>query len=414
MLIHLILVLIGMLALSAFFSASETALAFTRQAKPPHPTRGGGRIGGLLDRLQEDPDRFFTTIRIGNHLANVAASCLATLIAFQTVPSHVVAATTGIMTVVILVFGEIIPKSVAPRSHLRIARTVIVPIYWLSKLVYPLVLFLNFIPRMTDRIQGPPRVTEAELLTMVEAVEEDGQIKEAEKELIHNIFEFDDTSVSEIMTPRADMFVVDINAKLDLAEIFRSGFTRIPIIDGDMDHIIGILNIKDLLLQSSGGLPSLDLRQIMREPYFVPEHKKLDKLLQGFKRRKQHLAIVVDEHGGVSGLITLEDALEEIVGEISDETDIIESTISSVAPGEWRVMGKAEIGEVNEQLQMNIPDTGEYDTFSGYVMNRTGRIPREEEEIPLGEFTAIVKTRKGNRIIEYKVCKRLPAQPLNA
>lgn len=414
MLIHLILILLGMLALSAFFSASETAFASIRQARPPHAAKAGGRIGGLLERLQEDPDRLFTTIRIGNHLANVAASCLATLIAFQTVPSHAVAATTGIMTVVILVFGEIIPKSAAPRSHLQIARAAIVPIYWFSKLVYPLVLFLNFIPRMADRIHGPPRVTEAELLTMVKAVEGDGQIKEEEKELIHNIFEFDDTSASEIMTPRADMFVVDINAQPDLTEIFKSGFTRIPVIDGDMDRIIGILNIKDLLLQSSGGLQPFDLRQIMREPYFVPEHKKLDRLLQGFKRRKQHLAIVVDEHGGVSGLITLEDALEEIVGEIIDETDIIESTISAVAPGEWRVMGKAEIGEVNDQLQMNIPDTGEYDTFSGYVMNQTGRIPREEEEIALGEFTAVVKTRKGNRIIEYRVCRRLPAQPLNA
>ncbi len=414
MLIHPILILFGMLALSAFFSASETAFAFIRQAKPTHTTPAGGRIGGLLDRMQENPDRLFTTIRIGTHLANVAASCLATLIAFQTVSNHAVGITTGIMTLVILVFGEVLPKSVAPRIHLQIARLAIVPIYWLSKLVYPLVLFLNFIPRMTGRVQGPPRVTEAELLTMVEAVEEDGQIKEQEKELIHNIFEFDDTSASEIMTPRADMFVVDINTKPDLPEIFKSGFTRIPIIDGDMDHIIGILNLKDLLLQSSGGLQPFDLRQIMREPYFVPEHKKLDMLLQGFKRRKQHLAIVVDEHGGVAGLITLEDALEEIVGEIIDETDIIETTITAVAPGEWRVMGKTEIGEVNEQLQMNIPDTGEYDTFSGYIMNQTGRIPREEEEIPLGEFTAVVKTRKGNRIIEYKVRKRLPAQPLNA
>jgi CBS domain containing-hemolysin-like protein len=245
---------------------------------------------------------------------------------------------------------------------------------------------------------------------MVEAVEEDGQIKEQERELIHNIFEFDDTSASEIMTPRADMFVIDVNSKPDLSEIFKSGFTRIPVIDGDMDHIIGVLNIKDLLLQMSDGLKPFDLRQVMREPYFVPEHKKLDRLLQGFKRRKQHLAIVVDEHGGVAGLITLEDALEEIVGEIDDETDIIEPTITATAPGEWRVMGKAEIGEVNDQLRMNIPDTGEYDTFSGYVMNQTGRIPREGEEIPLGEYTAVVKTRKGNRIIEYKVRKPLPDQ----
>jgi CBS domain containing-hemolysin-like protein len=402
-----------MLTLSAFFSACETAFAFLSQAKPLPTANGGGRIGRLLERMQTDPNRFFTTLRIGNHLANVAASCLATGIAFQMVSSHALGIATGIMTLVILVFGEIIPKSVALRCHMPIARLAIVPVYWLSKLFYPLVLFLNLIPRMTDRIQGPPRVTEAELLTMVEAVEEDGQIKEQEKELIHNIFEFDDTSASEIMTPRADMFVIDINTSPDLPEIFRSGFTRIPIIDGDMDHIIGILNIKDLLLHSSSAAAPIDLRQVMREPYFVPEHKKLDRLLQGFKRRKQHLAIVVDEHGGVAGLITLEDALEELVGEIIDETDVIEPTIVAVAPGEWRVMGKTEIGEVNDTLQMNIPDTGEYDTFSGYVLSLAGRIPRENEEIPIGKFTAVVKTREGNRIIEYHVRKRSPAPSLN-
>ena len=414
MLIHTITLLLGLLALSAFFSASETAFLSISKAKAYDWAKEGGRIGGLIQRMKDDPHRLFTTLRIGNHLANIAASSLATLIALQLVPSHALGIATGVMTLVILIFGEIIPKSVAVRNNLWIARVAILPVYWLSRLFYPLILLLKFIPRMTERIQGMPRVTEAELLTMVEAVEEDGQIKEQEKELIHNIFEFDDTSASEIMTPRADMFVVDIHSQLDLPEIFKSGFTRIPVIDGDMDHIIGILNIKDLLLHPSSGLQAIDLRKIMREPYFVPEHKKLDKLLQGFKRRKQHMAIVVDEHGGVSGLITLEDALEEIVGEIIDETDIIEPTIVDVAPGEWRVMGKTEIGEVNEKLQMNIPDTGTYDTFSGYVLKQTGRIPREEEEIPIGEFTVVVKAREGNRIIEYRVCKRLNPQPLSA
>lgn len=411
MLIHTLILLLGMLLLSALFSASETALSLISKSKTPLLEPQGGRIGNLFKRLREDPHHLFSTVRIGNHLVNVAASGLATSIALQTVSSFPLAIATGIMTLVILVFGEIIPKSVAVRNHFLIARATILPIYWLSKLFRPIVLFLDLIPRMTDRIQGPPRVTEAELLTMVEAVEEDGQIKEQERELIHNIFEFDDTSASEIMTPRADMFVVDVDAKLDLLAIFKSGFTRIPIIEGDMDHIIGILNIKDLLLKSTTGPQPIDLRQIMREPYFVPEHKKLDRLLQGFKRRKQHMAIVVDEHGGVAGLITLEDALEEIVGEIIDETDVIEATIVKVSPGEWRVMGKAEIDDVNEKLQMDIPDTGEYDTFSGYVLNQIGRIPREQEEIALGEYTAVVTSRAGNRIIEYKVCKRELAAP---
>jgi CBS domain containing-hemolysin-like protein len=413
-LLYSFILLLGLLALSAFFSASETALLSISKAKAKELAKEGTRVGSLIKRMKDDPRQLLTTLRFGNHLVNIAASSLATLIVIQLSSRHAFGIATGVMTLVILIFGEIFPKSLATRNHLTIARLSILPVYWLSRLVYPLVLLLNLIPRMTERIHGHPRVTEAELLTMVEAVEEDGQIKEQEKELIHNIFEFDDTSASEIMTPRADMFVVDINTPLDVAEVFKSGFTRIPVIDGDMDHIVGILNIKDLLLHQATGPQPVDLRRIMREPYFVPEHKKLDRLLQGFKRRKQHMAIVVDEHGGVSGLITLEDALEEIVGEIIDETDIIEPTIVKVAPDEWRVMGKTEIGEVNEKLQMNIPDTGVYETFSGYVLNQTGRIPREAEEIALGEFTVVVKAREGNRIIEYRVRKRLDPQPLSA
>jgi CBS domain containing-hemolysin-like protein len=414
MLIHAFILLMGLLVLSGFISASETALLSISKAKAFDWVKERGRISGLIRSLKDDPYHLFTTLRIGSHLVNIGAACLATRIALQLIPSHAVGIATGIMTLAILIFGEIFPKSIALRNNLLIARLAILPIYWLSRLFYPLVLLLDFIPRMTERIQGSPRVTEAELLTMVKAVEEDGQIKEQEKELIHNIFEFDDTSASEIMTPRADMFVIDIHATLDLPAIFKSGFTRIPVIEGDMDHIVGILNIKDLLIRSSPGLQPSELRKIMREPYFVPEHKKLDRLLQGFKRRKQHMAIVVDEHGGVSGLITLEDALEEIVGEIIDETDIIEPTIVEVAAGEWRVMGKTEIGEVNAKLQMSIPDTGTYDTFSGYVLSQTGRIPREEEEIPLGEFLVVVKAREGNRIIEYMVRKQLTPPPLSA
>jgi CBS domain containing-hemolysin-like protein len=267
----------------------------------------------------------------------------------------------------------------------------------------PLILFLNFIPKLTGKIHKKPQVTEAELMTFVEVVEEEGEIKEEERKLIHKIFEFDDTNASEIMTPRADMFVVDLTEELKLEEIVKSGFTRIPVIEGDIDHVVGILNIKDLLKYQATSCEIGDVRKIMREPYFVPENKKLDNLLQQFKKRKQHLAIVVDEHGGVSGLITLEDALEEIVGEIVDETDRIEPHIVKLEDGEWRVLGKSEIDKVNEIISMNIPDSKEYDTFSGYVLNQIGRIPREKEEILLGGFLVTVNAKDGNRIREYIV-----------
>ena len=408
MTMHLLVSLFGLLALSAYCSAGEAAWrSIARSPISPH----AGRLRLLAADLDRDPRQMLAAVFLVKHATNVAAVAVATLAAWELSPRHGLALSILGMTAGLLLVSEVLPARFAAHHRLATAR-VTLPLLWLARLLRPLSGLLHRLPAAGEPASGDS-VTEAELLTMVAAVH-GGDIKEREKQLIHNIFEFDDTSASEIMTPRADMFVVDIHTKPDLTEIFKSGFTRIPVIDGDMDHIIGILNIKDLLLRSSGDPETINLRQIMREPYFVPEHKKLDKLLQGFKRRKQHMAVVVDEHGGVSGLITLEDALEEIVGEITDETDVIEPTIVAVAPGEWRVMGKTEIGEVNEKLKMDIPDTGEYDTFSGYVMSQTGRIPREAEEIPLGEFTAVVMNREGNRILEYKVRKRAAAAASNA
>lgn len=392
-----------LIVLSGFFSSSETALFSISKARARHLAKEGGKVNNLIQRMKEDPHRLLSTILIGNNLVNIGASALATAITIELVSNNAVGIATGIMTFLILVFGEIFPKSVATRNNILVARITIVPLFWLSILFYPLILFLNFIPRLTGRIKHKPKVTEQELLTFVEVVEEEGEIKEEEKELIHNIFEFDDTNVSEIMSPRADMFIIEAGAEIDLKQIVESGFTRIPVIEKDIDHVVGILNIKDLFLQYAKGNQTIDVRQIMQPPYFVPENKKLDSLLQAFKRRKQHMAIVVDEHGGISGLITLEDALEEIVGEITDETDKDEPTIVKVKGNEWIVPGKTDIEDVNEKIPMNIPDSKDYDTFSGYVLNTIERIPREKEEISIGKFIITVKEMDGNRIREYLV-----------
>ncbi len=375
-----LLTLVALIALSGFFSAAETALFSISPAEAIVLGNQPGRTNALIHRMKQDPDRLLNTILIGNTLVNMAAAAQATAFALQVIGAHPVAVATGIMTLLVLVFGEVFPKSLALANAVPIARIVIVPIYWLSKLMVPLVLVLNVIPRMAARIRTPPKVTEADLLSIVEADGGEGQFREEEKELIHNIFEFDDTSASQIMTPRADMFVIDVNEPLDLPELFKSGFTRIPVTEGDIDRIIGILNIKDLLLYQCAGGPPVNVRRIMRQPYFVPEHKKLNLLLQ-----------------------------EELVGEIVDETDDVEEpSIVPVSGAEWRVLGKAEIDEVNETLQMRIPDTGEYDTFSGYILKRIGRIPKVSEEIEIGEFTAIVKEREGNRIIAYLVRRNSP------
>ena len=398
-----VIVLIVLLVLSGFFSSAETALFSISKTKARHIAKKKEKSYKLIERIKNDPHKLLSTILIGNNVVNVGASALATSVTISLFPNYAVGLATGVMTFLILVFGEVFPKSIATRNNILIARIAIFPIYWLSILFYPVILFLNFIPRITGKIKKTPTVTEEELITFVEVVEEEGEIKEEERELIHNIFEFDDTSASEIMTPRTDMFVIDADEKLQLEEIVKSGFTRIPVIEGDIDHIIGIVNIKDLFMHRITPDTEIDIRKIMSEPYFVPENKKLDQLLHQFKERKYHIAIVVDEHGGVAGLITLEDALEEIVGEITDETDKDDPHIVKLTDKEWIVLGKTDIDEVNEMIQMDIPDSKEYDTFSGYILNDIGRIPQEKEEITIGTFIIVVEEMDGNRINKYIV-----------
>jgi putative hemolysin len=406
MLFQQILVLAALLLLSGFFSSAETALFSISRAKAIHLAKEKHLTNALIKKMKSDPHRLLSTILIGNNIVNVGASALATAITLNLVASNAVGIATGIMTLLILIFGEIFPKSVATRNNVLVAKLVIIPLYWCSVVFTPLIFMLYFIPKLTGKMQKKQHVTEEELMTFVEVVEEEGGIEEEEKELIENIFEFDDTSASEIMTPRADMFVINVDEPLDLERIIRSGFTRIPVIEGDIDHVIGILNIKDLFMHQVTSSEPIDVRKIMSEPYFVPENKKLDNLLQKFKKGKQHMAIIVDEHGGVCGLITLEDALEEIVGEITDETDRFEPLIVKLKNNEWRVLGKSEIDDVNEKLQMGIPDSKEYDTFSGYVLYQIGRIPAEKEELSLGDFMVTVNKMEGTRIREYIVKKK--------
>lgn len=400
-----ITLLFFLLFLSGFFSSAETALFSISQVKAKHIAKGPRKADKLIKKMKDDPHKLLSTILIGNNLVNVGSSAMATSIAITTLHSNAVGIATGVMTLLILVFGEIFPKSIATRNNLMIARLVIVPIYWLSILFFPIIKILDFIPLLTGKVKNRPTVTEEELITIVEVVEEEGQIKEEEKELIRNIFEFDDTSTSEIMTPRSDMFVIEVDKRLPLKTVIRSGFTRIPVIDDNIDNVIGILNIKDFFMQVATGIKKPDIRSIMRRPYFIPENKKLDTLLHQFKQRKDHMAIVVDEHGGVAGLVTLEDVLEEIVGEISDETDKVEPHIVKVKSNEWIVLGKSHVDEINKKIRMNIPDSKEYDTFSGYVLDEIGRIPKEKEELAIGNFSVNVKEMDGNRIREFIVKK---------
>ncbi|OFZ67214.1 MAG: hypothetical protein A2328_04390, partial [Bdellovibrionales bacterium RIFOXYB2_FULL_36_6] len=400
---EIILLLIG-LFLSGFFSASETALFTISKVKALHVAKDGSGSGRLILRMKEDSHRLLTTILIGNNLVNIGASSIATSLAISQFESNAVGIATGIMTLLILVFGEIFPKSFANHNNIFIARIVIYPLFWLSKVFFPLIYILNVIPMLhgkTDPRHGA--VTEDELMTMVEVVEEEGEINEAEKQFITKIFEFDDTSCSEIMTPRADMFVIDISETVDISKILKTGFSRIPVIEDSIDNVIGILHVKDLFSSFQKACTSnletpLDIKQILKKPYFIPESKKLDSLLQDFKRNKNHLAVVVDEHGGVAGIVSLEDVLEEIVGEIIDETDRMTPDIIRLKDNKWLITGRINIYDLNEEIDIGIPESNTYDTFSGFFLEQIGRIPQSGESIIIDKWTATVKDMDGNRI----------------
>ncbi len=401
--------LIICLVLSGFFSSSETALFSISKVKALHISKDGSNTGRLIQEMKEDSHTLLTTILIGNNLVNIGASALATGIAFRYLESNAVSIATGIMTLLILVFGEIFPKSFANHNNVLVSRAVIYPIYWLSKLLWPFIQLLNFVPSLHGPLaQSQETVTEDELMTMVEVVEEEGEIKEAEKEYITNIFEFDDTFCSEIMTPRADMFVLDVAEGLDIKSTLQTGFSRIPVIEDTIDNIIGILHVKDLFLSYQKLMSGndhenqfLDVKKIMKKPYFVPESKKLDSLLQEFKTQKSHLAVVVDEHGGVSGLVTLEDLVEEILGEITDETDQVPPDIVRLKGNKWLVTGKIAIHDLNKGIDIELPESANYDTLSGFFLGQVERIPKAGEFIKIGPWTATVKEMDGNRIQSF-------------
>jgi len=409
-----LILLLSLIAISGLFSSAEIALFSISRTKARHLAKQPGRANELIVKMKQDPHKLLTTILIGNDLVNIGASSLATAITIRYCSefftgestSLAVGIATGIMTFLILVFGDIFPKTIATHYNVSVARVVIFPLYWLSYVFLPIIIFLNFIPKLVGRGEKSPIATEADLKSFVDVVHEEGEINPNERELIYNVFKLDDVSVSEIMTPSADIYVIDLAKPVDIKDIIESGFTRIPVIQGDIDHVVGIMHIKDLFRHQVDCSDSADIEKIMRTPYFVPEYKKLDQLLNQFKKNKDHAAIVVNEYGEVTGIVTLEDILEAIVGDILDETDIVIPPVVKIRDKEWLVLGSAEVEEVNEKLKTQFPESDDYETFSGYVLQQIGRIPKEQEQIVIDNWDITVKEMEGNRIKSFIIRRK--------
>jgi putative hemolysin len=399
-----------LLLLSAFFSSSETAFLSSRRIRIRHLTEEGNKNAALIQKMMKEPDKVVAGVVIGNNIVNVAASALATSVAIDVFGSQGIGIAIGVMTFLILVVGEITPKGFAVKNAERLSLAFARPLYYITRALSPVATALNAIARAFTRLFGgkldrSPFLTDEEFKTLLAMAEEDGSLEEDERERIYNVFEFSDTIAKEVMTPRTDMVCLDISASLEEARttIVRTGFSRIPIYEENVDHINGILYAKDLLQYTDS---NHKLQDIIRDPYFIPEMKKVDELLEEMQKKKVHLAIVVDEYGGTAGIVTIEDLLEEIVGEIFDEYDVTRTPIRVIDEKTAIINGRVPIDEVNELLAISIPENG-FETIGGFMLDQLGRIPKEGEKISFDGVDFIVFKTNGVRIMKVKA-RKLP------
>ncbi|MFH1591332.1 MAG: hemolysin family protein [archaeon] len=407
---ELILLLI-MLLLSAFFSGSETALTSLSDFKIRYLKEQGRSGSTTLANIRKNKHRLLITILIGNNTVNIAASAIATNLAIGTFKSSGIGIAIGLMTFLILVFGEITPKAFAQAHAATIALT-IAPIYkWLLFFFFPLVKIfdvISFLVRKTLGSKTLPKITEEELSSMVEFGEEEGAIKTAERDMIQNIFKFDDIDVKEIMTPRTDLVSIPAGKQIkDAIRIFaKSGFSRLPVFKKSHDHIVGILYLKDVMQYIKGGRTGSKIDKAVKPAYFVPESMSMDELFRQFQKRQIQMAILVDEYGGIAGLVTLEDLLEEIVGEIFDETEKIDPDIRRVNQNTWLIKGIADLNDINKDIGLHISLDEEFDTISGYVLSLASAIPKIEDSFETEEATFVVMKVSKNRISLIKIVKK--------
>lgn len=428
-----ILVLILLIGLNAFFAASEIAFISLNDAKIEKQAKEGNKKAKQIEKMLESPSKFLSTIQIGITLAGFLSSAFASdAFAYRLAPvlNNLIPIGTDIwqnisiiiITIILsfftIVFGELVPKRLAMKNYEKISFATIGIIRTISIITAPFVKLLTVTTNAISRIfkvseNEEEIVTEEEIKMMVDQGEENGTIEEDEKEYINNVFEFNDITVSEIMTHRTDIFAVDINTSPGelLEEIIKDDckHSRIPVYDETIDEIKGILYVKDIIKNINK--KTFKIKNIMKEAYFVSQSKLINELFKELQKNKKHIAIIVDEYGGTAGLITMEDILEEIVGDIYDEYDEIEEEYEKIDDKTYIISGSMPIYDVNKLLEAHIPD-GDYDTISGYLQEEMGRIPNEEEMpiVETEELTFKIEEYEDKRILKIKVCKNEDAK----
>ncbi len=429
-----IFVLMILIVLNAFFAASEIALISLNDNKIRLMAEGGDKKAKLLKNLLSEPSRFLATIQIGITLAGFLASAFASesfadpLVKFllaagiPITEAWLKTAAVFVITIILayftLVLGELVPKRLAMKKAESIAMFVANPLHVLSSITSPFVKLLttstNFFVRLfgVDPHAEEEHVTEEEIRMMVDVGEENGSIHETEKEMINNIFEFNNKNVSEIMTHRTDIAALSADASLNDVTSFinTEKYSRIPVYEENIDNIIGVMHSKYIIqyLTDDNDKANFSLKDMIKQPYFVPASKRTDELFKELKQNKTHLAIIIDEYGGTAGIVTLEDLIEEIVGNIFDEDDDEEKDMEKIDDNTFIMKGSVSLDEVQETLRVNLP-IDDYETLSGFIIGQTGRIPEKGDEstIEFNELVFKIEEVDEKKVTKVKVCKAL-------
>ena len=397
-------ILFILLMLSAFFSSAETALTMVNKIRMRTLAENGHRQAELVIKIVEDQGKMLSAILIGNNVVNLYASSLATMLATDLFGSRAVGAATGILTLLILVFGEITPKTISTLSSESISLKYAPFIYTLMWVLTPVIFLVNQLSMLVLRLlrvdpnKKPESITEDELRTIVEVSHEEGVIQMEEKKMITNVFDFGENLAKDIMVPRIDMTFINVDATYDeLLETFREEkYTRFPVYEESTDNVIGIINVKDLLLLE--GKENFSIRDFLRQPLYTYEFKKAAELMVEMRKTLNNIVIVLDEYGATAGLITLEDMLEEIVGEIRDEYDEDEEeSVVEIEPGQYRVNASLKLDDLNEYLNLKL-ESEDYDSLGGLVIGLLDHLPEEGEEVTHKGLRMVVEHMDKNRI----------------
>ncbi len=397
-----LVVLVILLALSAFFSSAETALTTVNRLRVRSLAEDGDKRAIILSKVIDDPGKLLSAILIGNNIVNIGASSIATLLATEFWGSAGAGIATGIMTLLVLIFGEITPKTMASLKAEKIALKYAKIVYVLMFVLTPLIVVLDFLSGGILRMFGvdpnkrDDSVTEEDLRTIVEAGHEDGVLETEEHKMINNVFDFGDHQAKEIMVPRVDMCFLSLDATYEeFMKIYREEkFTRIPVYEETRDNVVGILNVKDLILYNKE--QEFHVRDFLREAYYTYEFKKTSELMMEMRKNSISIAIVLVEYGATAGLVTLEDLLEEIVGEIRDEYDEAElEEVQKLGEREYLVEGACKLEDLDDLIGLGI-ESEDYDSIGGVVIEALQHLPGEGEE---------VTTENGTRLVVEKIDK---------